>query len=108
MLCALVILDGLPSSPACALALTLCGVSYHPHPAAQSLKRLWSLSTQLMHPILQSRLGTPAPGSPASWFTFPGTHVLHVRFLAFGNPVGVRILALTPGPVFSVQTPSTN
>ena len=61
-----------------------------------------------MHPILQSRLGTPAPGSPASWFTFPGTHVLHVRFLAFGNPVGVRILALTPGPVFSVQTPSTN
>ena len=59
-----------------------------------------------MHPIPQFRLGTSAPGSPASWFTFPGTHMLHTRFLA--TLVGMRMLAPMPGPVFSVQTPSTN
>ena len=61
-----------------------------------------------MHPILQSRLETSAPGSPASWFTFLGTHAIHTRFLALTTLVGVRILALTTGPVFSLQTPSTN
>ena len=56
-----------------------------------------------MHPILQSRLGIPAPGSPASWFTFLGTHALHARFLALATLVGVRMLALMPGPEISVQ-----
>ena len=108
MLCALVILDGFPSSPASALVLTpLCPVLPPPHRCSKS-KMPVVLQGSAHAPFPQSKLGTPSPGSPASWFTFPGLTFYTRDSWPLATLVGVRMLALMPAPVFQCRSPSTN